>query len=121
MNASNATKGLRGFIATGIFVVLALSPGLVSAADPSSASRTVRLADLNLSNPSDARVLYRRILAAAQVVCSYVPFATDADKARCEHDVTADAVTRIHQPELSAVYNAKNKTPVSSNLASRSR
>lgn len=121
MNLSNASTGLRGLIATGLFVLLAPSPSLVSAADPSSVSRTVKFADLDISNASDAHVLYKRILAAAQVVCSYVPFATDADKARCVHDAIADAVTKIDQPELSAVYSARYKTPVSSSLVSQSR
>jgi UrcA family protein len=121
MHPSSLSAGLRGLFATAIFVVLAASPGIVSAADPSPASRTVRFADLNISNPSGAHVLYMRILAAAQVVCSYYPFATDADKARCVRDATADAVTRINQPALAAVYNAKNKTPAPSSLLSRRR
>ena len=121
MNPFNSSTGLRSLIATGIFVVLAPSVSLVSAADPNSASRTVKFSDLNTSNPSDAHVLYMRILAAAQVVCSYIPFAPDADKARCVRDAIADAVTKIDQPGLSAVYNAKNKTPVSSSLVSQSR
>ena len=117
MNPSNSSAGLRGLIATGILVVLASTLSMTSAADPSSASRTVKFADLDISDPSDAHVLYMRILAAAQVVCSYVPFATDADKARCVRDAIADAVTKIDQPELSAVYNAKNRTPVPNSLA----
>lgn len=121
MNPFNSSTRLRSLIASGIFVVLAPSVSLVSAADPSPASRIVRFSDLNISNPSDAHVLYMRILAAAQVVCSYVPFATDADKARCVRDAIADAVTKIDQPQLSAVYNAKYKTPVSSSLVSQGR
>ena len=118
MNISRAV-GLRGLVATAIFVVLAPSLSTVSAADP--ATRTVRFADLNISSPAGAHELYMRILAAAQVVCSYIPFATDADKARCVRDAIADAVTRIDQPELSMVYNAKNRTTVPSRIVSRSR
>jgi UrcA family protein len=50
-----------------------------------------------------------RIRAAAQVVCSYYWLATETDKARCVRDATADAVTKINQPALSALYNAKNR------------
>jgi len=121
MNPSTRSTGLRGLVATAIFVVLAPSPSIVSAADPSSASRTVKFADLNISNPSGAHVLYMRILAAAQVVCSHYWFATDADKARCVRDAIADAVTKINQPALSAMYNARNKSPVPSSLVSQSR
>ena len=113
--------GLRGLIATAIFGFL--GPGLsgVAAADPGAESRTVKFADLDVSNPAGAHVLYRRIRAAAQVVCSYDFFATDADKARCVRDVTADAVTTIKQPALSAVYNANNRTSVPKGLVSQSR
>jgi UrcA family protein len=121
MNPSNPSTRVRGLVATAIFVVLALGLSIVSAADPSSASRTVRFADLNMSTPSGAHVLYTRILAAAQVVCSYYSFATDADKARCVLEATADAVTKINQPAMSAVYNAKNRTPVPTSLVSQSR
>lgn len=120
MNPLNSSTGFPSLVALGLSVLIASNPSIVSAADPSPATRTVKFADLNISNPSDARVLYMRILAAAQVVCSYVPFATDGDKARCVHDAITDAVTRIDQPELSALYNGKNKTPVSSNLVPQS-
>jgi UrcA family protein len=89
--------------------------------DPSDESRTVKFADLNISNPSGAHVLYRRIGAAAQVVCSYYFFATDTDKARWVRDATANAVTRINQPALSAAYNANNKTSAPGSLVSQSR
>ena len=121
MNSSNCSSGLSRLIAIGIFVVLVSSTSIASAAGPSCASRTVRFADLNIATPSGAHVLYMRILAAAQVVCSYYPFATDGDKARCVRDAIADAVTKIDQPELSAVYNAKHKTPLKSSLVSQSR
>ena len=121
MNPSTTSIGLRGLIATAIFGVLASSFSVVSAADPSAASRAVKFADLNLSNPSDAHVLYRRIRAAAQVVCSHYFFLTDTDKAKCVRDATADAVTKINQPALTAVYNANNETSVPSGLVSQRR
>lgn len=95
MNPSTSSTGLRGLVATAIFIVLALSLSTVSAADPTFASHAVKFADLNISNPSGAHVLYLRILAAAQVVCSHYSFATDAGKAGCVRDAIADAVTKI--------------------------
>jgi UrcA family protein len=121
MIPSTTSTGLRGLIATAIFGFLGLGLCVVGAADPSDESRTVKFADLNMSNPSSAHVLYRRIRAAAQVVCSYYFFATDTDRARCVRDATADAVTRINQPALSTVYNANAKTSVPANLVSQSR
>jgi UrcA family protein len=81
----------------------------------------VKFADLNLSDPSGAHVLYRRIRAAAVVVCSHYFFATDTDKARCVRDATADAVSKIDQPALSAVYNANERPSVPSGLVSLHR
>jgi UrcA family protein len=121
MNTSTASTGLPGLIATAIIATLASSFSAVSVADPSSASVTVKFADLHISSPSGALVLYERIRAAAQGACSYFWFKTDADEARCVHDSIANAVSKIKQPELSAVDNAKNKTSVPSSLVSQSR
>ena len=121
MNTSTASTGLHGLIATAIFGALASSFGAVSVADPSSAGVLVKFADLNISSPSGALVLYERIRAAAQGACSYFWFKTDADEARCVHDAIANSVTKINQPALSAVYDGKNKTSVPSNLVSLSR
>jgi UrcA family protein len=119
MNPSITSTGLRGLIATAICGLLGLGLCAVATADPGAASRTVKFADLNISNPSGAHVLYMRIRAAAQVVCSYYFFATDTDKAGCVRDATAAAVIKINRPALCAVYNAHNKTLVLSCLASR--
>lgn len=121
MSTSIASTGLRGLIATAILGALASTFSAVSAADPSSASVNVKFADLNISSPSGALVLYNRIRAAAGGACSYYWFETDADEARCVHDAIANAVTNINQAALSAVYNAKYKTSVPSTLVSQSR
>src|ERR1700693_324062 len=113
---------LRGLIATAIFGVLASSFSAVSAADPaSSASITVKYSDINMASPSGARVLYERIRAAAQSACNYFWFKTDADAARCLQNTIANAVTKVNQPALSAVYNTKYKILVPSTLVSQSR
>ena len=121
MKTSSPSTGLSGLLATAIFACLGLGLCVVAAAGPGAESRTVKFADLDMSDPSSAHVLYRRIQAAARVVCSYRFFATDTDKARCVRDATADAVTKINRPALSAVYNANNRTPVPSGLVSQSR
>src|SRR5215472_12539427 len=97
MNTLAPSAGLRGLIATAIFGALASSFSAVSAADPSSAGVSVKFADLNISSPSGALVLYERIRAAAQGACSYFWFKTDADEARCVHDAIANAVTKVNQ------------------------
>lgn len=119
MYPSTTSTGLRGVIATAIFGLLGLGLCSAATADPSAASRTVKFADLNISNPSGAHVLYMRIRAAAQVICSDYFFATDTDKAGCVRDATAAAVMKINRPALFAIYNANNKTLMASCLASQ--
>src|SRR5690349_8037879 len=121
MNPSSTSSGRRGLIASAIFGLLGVGLCVAAAADPSAESRTVRFADLEISGPSGAHVLYRRLRAAAEVVCSYHFFATDSQKARCVRDATAAAVTRINRPALSAVYNANNETPAPGALVSQTR
>jgi len=120
MNTSSPSTGLLGLIAAGIFGALASSFSAVAAADPSSASITVKYADLNIASPPDALVLYERIRAAAQSACNYFWFKTDADEARCVQHTIANAVIKVNQPALSAIYNAKYKTSAPSALVSQS-
>ena len=120
MNSSSHCTGLCSLIATAIFGTLASSFSAVSAADPSSASINVKYADLNIASPSGALVLYERIRAAAQGACNYFWFKTDADEARCVQQTIANAVTKVNQPALSAVYNAKYKISAPSTLVSQS-
>lgn len=121
MKTPTPSTGLRVLIATAIFGALAASLSAVSAADPNSASVTVKYADLNVASPSGARVLYERIQTAAKSACSYFWFKTEADEARCVQNTIASTVTKVNQPALSAVYNAKNKTPLQPPLVSQGR
>lgn len=121
MNTAIPSTGLRGLIATAIFGALAASFSAVSAADPSTVSVTVKFTDLTISSPSGALMLYERIRAAAQGACSYYWFKTDAAEARCVHDAIANAVTKVNQPALSAVYNTKYKISVPGTLVSQRR
>jgi UrcA family protein len=121
VNPSTPSSIFRGLVPVAIFALIALTFSFVAAADPSSASRTVKFADLNTSTPSGAHELYMRILAAAQVVCSYVPFATDGEKANCVRDTIEAAVMKINQPALSVLHKPENNPPVPGGLVSPSR
>ena len=121
MNTSTPSTGLRGLIATAIFGTLASSFSAVSAADFSSAGVTVKYGDLNVASQSGALVLYERIRAAAQNACSYFWFKTDADEARCVRNTITSAVTKVNQPALSAIFNAKYQTSAPITLVSQSR
>ena len=121
MHTSAPSTGLLGLIATAIFAASALCFAAIAAADPTSASVTVKYADLDIASPSGALVLYERIRAAAQSACSYFWFTTDADEARCVQNTIAKAVAKVNQPALSAVFVAKYKTSAPSPLVSQSR
>jgi len=123
MNTLTVATGLRGLIAAAVFGALASSLSAVCAADgaPKPVSLTVKFSDLNISKPPGAAVLYARITAAAQNACSYYWFKSDADQNRCVNGAIANAVTKIDQPALFAVYNAKNKTAPSTALVSQNR
>jgi UrcA family protein len=123
MNTITPSSNLGGLIAAAIFGALASSVSAVSAADAGTepVSLTVKFADLDISKPPGAAVLYARVSAAAESACSFYWFKSDADQYRCVHGAIANAVTKVNQPELFAVYNAKNKAPLPTALVSQSR
>jgi UrcA family protein len=120
MNSSSRSVGLRGLITTAIFGALVASFSAVSTADPNSANITVRYGNLNITSPSGALVLYERIRAAAKSACNYFLFKSDADEARCVQNTISNAVSKVNQPALSVVYDAKYKISAPSNLVSQS-
>ena len=120
MNISSPSVRL-GLIASAILGMLAASFSAVSAAAPSSASITVRYADLNIASPAGARTLYERIRTASQSACNYFWFKSDEQETRCVRNTIANAVTQIDQPALSTIFNAKFKISVPSTLVSQSR
>lgn len=81
----------------------------------------MKYSGLDITSQSGARVLYERIQAAAKSACAYFWFERDADEARCVQNTIANAVTKVNQPALSAVYDAKFKTSAPSTLVSQSR
>ena len=113
-----STKPSR-LITTAIFAALAFGCGAVSIAGDWSdvPQAVVKFGDLNLSNPQGAAALYDRIAAAAHEVCK--PFdvgirdlALHAQLNACVHKAIADAVTKVGQAELFAIYNARNPQPL---------
>jgi UrcA family protein len=124
MKALIMSTHLSPLITTAIFGAFALSCSFVStAADNSDVPQAVvKFADLNMSTQQGAAALYGRIAAAADKVCnSYaVDFRDLVAKAQvnaCVHRAIADAVTKVGQPELFAIYSAKNHRPVPNMVA----
>jgi UrcA family protein len=124
MNTITPSTRLRGFIAKAIVIAVAASFTVVCAAadNTETISVVVKYGDLNVSNPEGAATLYRRIAAAASTVCGpnetdSWPLGSRAKVNACVHKAIADAVTKVGQPELFAVYNAKNREPLPITLA----
>jgi len=71
----------------------------------------VKYADLAVSTPQGAAALYHRIFGAALTVCRPLDDSSLGSKHlvdACIHKAVADAVAKVDQPALSAVYRAKN-------------
>jgi UrcA family protein len=94
-------------------VVGAAGVGAVSAATPGeeSPSIAVKYAPQSLSTDDGARVLYRKLVRAAEEVCP-----TNSDSllpsravAECRAQSLARAVFKINNPSLVAVYNNSTK------------
>jgi UrcA family protein len=115
MNTMNASTQLRRLIATAIFGALVSGfAGVAAAADSGARSMTVKYGDLDLSNSQGAATLYHRIVQAARAVCDPSDSSRWALAAMhsCINQAVADAVTKVGQPQLIAVYNAKNPQPL---------
>lgn len=110
-------------VTAAIFGALALCGSSVSgAADGTMPQAVVTYSDLDLSNPQDARELYSRIAAAAKKVCLSYPvdgrsLAVHARLRECTHHAVADAVIKIDEPALLAIYNSKNRPPLTNEVA----
>jgi len=115
MNTTTQSTNLHRMTVTVLFSALALSfAAMCPAGDTTGANQsTVKYADLNVSSPAGAAVLYARINVAAHGVCGTLDRLDPASKTlfnRCVHEAIADAVTKVDQPALYSVYNAKNST-----------
>jgi UrcA family protein len=124
VNARTTANGFHGLIATTFFGILSTSFAALPAAADSLGppTVTVKYADLNLSNPRDAAVLYGRIDTAAEDICSpYDHTGSLSSKMRvktCVNKVVEDAVIKTKEPALIAVYSAKTGKTLAPRVAS---
>jgi UrcA family protein len=100
---------LRILAAGAILSALALSFATVSSAEEADTPPQVivKFADLDVSTSPGATALYGRIRAAADNVCGRMYISTEAYrryKNACLKKVIADAVNKVHEPALSAVF-----------------
>jgi UrcA family protein len=84
----------------------------------------VKYADLAVSTPQGATALYHRIFGAAITVCRPANDGSLRSKQlmdACIHKAVTDAVAKVNQPALSAVYRAKNPERASPLLTAANR
>jgi UrcA family protein len=103
---------LRTLVAGAILGALALSFASVSSADDrtSPPQVIVKFADLDVSTQQGAQTIYRRIHSAADNVCFRMYASNEAYKLNrdaCLQKVIADAVTKVNEPALSAIFASK--------------
>lgn len=118
MNTITSTP-LRTLVAGAILSALALSFATVSSAEEGTRPPQVivKFGNLDISTSQGAVAIYRRIHSAAANVCWRVYDSNEAyklNKDACLQKVIADAVTKVNQPALSAVFASKYgvSTPV---------
>lgn len=110
MNATIRTKLCAAiYCLCGATTLCALQATAIAATD-TLPTRRVSYADLDISKPAGAKVLYRRIEAAAREVCmldtSKVVRATARDRA-CIYQAIDVAVKRVNSVALSELHSAK--------------
>jgi UrcA family protein len=123
MNAMTTVSRFRTVIATVLFSGLVSGFAVLPAyADSSDVPRsTVKFGDLNISSPRGAAVLYGRIRAAAEKVCSPYDRSGLESKMRlnaCIDKAILGAVTRVNNSALTAVYSAKTGKEMPTRLVS---
>jgi UrcA family protein len=126
MNTTAHPICFRGLIATAVLSVLASSfTSVCAAGDNSDIPRViVKYGDLNVADRQGAATLFRRIRGAAETVCPAFDRNGLESKVRadaCVHKAIADAVAKVNQPQLFAIYSEKNRTPLPSTLVSQNR
>jgi UrcA family protein len=106
------STSLRTLLAGAMLSALAFSFATVSSAGEGTTPPqvVVKFADLDLSTSQGAAALYGRIRGAAEDVCSRMYISTEAyrrHKDVCLQKLIADAVNKVNEPALSAVFASK--------------
>jgi UrcA family protein len=115
MNTISSTP-LRTLIAGAILSVMAFSLPTVSSAEEGTTPPQVivKFADLDVSTAQGAQTLYRRIRIGADNVC-WLMYGSNAaynlNKNACLQKVIADAVSKVNEPALSAVFASRYGAP----------
>jgi len=115
---TSATLNLGGLRTAVAFTVLGICTALgaigsAHAAGADASALTVRYSDLNLSTQQGARVLYGRIVAAANRVCAggnMLDLDAMATARVCREEAIAKAVRDVNSPMLTSVHAKRQGT-----------
>lgn len=92
---------------------LMLLAGTVANAPGDTPAIQVSYAGLDLSAPGGAEILYRRLKGAAERVCGSVDLRQLSQSARwsaCFDKALADAVVKLNQVQVTALYRTRHRT-----------
>lgn len=117
MNAKTPSRPVLVLLASAVAGVLATGFASLASAGGSLQvpEATVNYSDLSVSSSRGATVLYGRIRAAAEGLCSplyHGDLSSRMHRNACVQQSIADAVGKVNQAALFAVYNAKNERPL---------
>ncbi|HEY2675446.1 MAG TPA: UrcA family protein, partial [Steroidobacteraceae bacterium] len=105
MNLTQTTIRAATFFLAGAITLCALEAA-ARASDAGLPTRTVSYADLDISSPAGAKILYRRIESAANQVCEYGAYwemSLRQKQHECIDRVIDKAVKDVDSPALSAL------------------
>ena len=113
MNVSTR-KSTHRFRALALFAIGLLGTATVWADPPATRSVEVSFRDLDLSTPSGAAKLYRRIQAAARSVCQYEPTSPREPIIwqYCVRPTVDAAVAKVDNPLPTALHSGHSSTAV---------
>ena len=109
MQLSNATRCL---VVCALFTAgLAAHPAVAAPSVMQEESVVVHFADLNLSQPQDARRLYRRIRRAAGQACGDIPQGVlqISNYDQCVRKAVAHAVADVNATQVTKIYMASTR------------
>lgn len=112
MNKSSQIRHFAATVMIGTFTLGFTLTGHAAATD--TAQAVVKYGDLSVTTSLGANTLYRRLYSAARTVCSSIDEASLAgkhQKAVCVDKAIADAVAKVGEPALTAVYSENNARP----------
>jgi UrcA family protein len=101
MNTSNTAMICAAACALSAAFTFSMLPATAHAADDNVISMKVSYADLNIQTPEGAKVLYKRIVHAAYVVCP--GYGDLQEEFKCINQAIAGAVKQVDSPALSAL------------------